>query len=426
MEFERYVLPMLRPLARRDWLQRPLNRLLAPMNPMDPRRYTDPYPVYEEVRSAGGPLFYHRRVLTWLATGYDECERILRGPVSVDRTDLLSKVSPYSKVLPRTRELFLSTMLMTDPPDHARLRALVNRAFTPRAVAALEPRVQEIADELISDLDAGVVDVMEVFASRLPIYAIGEMIGLPPGRREELKTISDMIAHFADPLTGFDPGHMDAAVAAFEELLGELIRDRQTEPSDDLLSGLLAAEEDGDRLSHSELVSMVLLLMVAGHETTSNLIGNSLVALDRDRAARERLLAEPEIAGHAVEEFLRFDTPVQGSDRLVLDDFTVGDHVLPAGATVVVFLAAANRDPRRYEAPGKLQLDRPDPRPLSFGHGVHHCLGAALARLEAKIAIPTFTSAFPNSRVLAEKLEWKRSITLRGPATLPIQLRPAC
>ncbi len=285
----------------------------------------------------------------------------------------------------------------------------------------MEPVVESIVAELLSEVrGCGRFDVMDRFASRLPVYAISGMLGFPRSDRDVLKQLSDVIAQFVDPLTGFDPAQMDAAIEEFVARTDVLIDARRREPQADMVSALAAVEAEGDRLNRRELTAMVLLLMLAGHETTTNLIGNALVALDEHRDARTLLLDRPDLAENAVEELLRFDTPVQVTDRTALEDFTIGGVRIPAGSSIVAIIGAANRDPDRYDAPDELRLDRPDPLPLSFGHGVHHCLGAGLARLEAKVAIPAFIRAFPDYRVDRQSLRWNRSVTLRGPSRLVV------
>ena len=399
---------------------RAADRLIRPWNPFSPRRYADPYPLYEDLRSHGA-VSYQWSIQGWNVVGYEECEEVLRSSdVSVDRTEVMDVITPYTKTDPETVALFTRTMLMIDPPDHGRLRSLVNRAFTPRAVAALEPSIEKIVRDLLHDVgEHREVDLQTAFCDRVPIYAISDMLGIPRSERERLKLISDEIVKFVDPISGFDPYDMEAAVRDFRTLLGDLIAEREAQPQDDMLSRLLEAEDDGDRLSRPELESMVALLLVAGHETTAGLLGNSLLALQRHPEARAQLAEEPEIAENAVEELIRYDSPVQGTDRVATADFELAGHQIKAGQMIGVFLGAANRDPRRYDRPDRLQLDRHQPRPLSFGHGIHHCLGAALARLEAKVALPLFLQTFPDHRIDEERMEWKRSITLRGPSSLP-------
>jgi cytochrome P450 len=261
---------------------------------------------------------------------------------------------------------------------------------------------------------------MEHYASKLPIFMIGELLGLPSETWPRLKRISDVLAYLVEPMHGFDPTEMENAFVEFTEILETEFEARRREPRDDVLSVLVSAGDDGDRLSNDEMLSMCALLMVAGHETTTGLIGNALLALDENRQAREMLLDEPSLATNAVEEFLRYDSPVQATDRFLTEPLEIDGQTLPAGALVAVLLGAANRDPRLHDEPAELRLDRDDPRPLSFGHGIHLCVGAALARLEAKVAIPAFVERFPDYRVDRTHVVRKTSTTLRGPAVLPV------
>ncbi len=423
MRVEQIMFPILRAAAKRDWAMRATDRVLRPWNPFSPERYRDPYPLYEKVRAAG-PVVYQRSLRIWSIAGYEEAEATLRSTdASVDRRDLISSITPYNKLNGTTVEMFTSSILMIDPPDHTRLRKLVSRAFTPRAVERLEPSIQEITLDLLHDLEGqGRTEAMKAFADRLPIFAISDMLGLPRGEWDRFKAISDEMVKFIDPITGFDPVAMDAAVSDFTTLLADLIEARRDQPQDDMLTRLLEVEEDGDRLSRDELTSMVALLMVAGHETTAGLIGNSLIALDCHPTAKEQLLEEPELAPNAVEELLRFDSPVQATNRILTAPIAIGGQTMKPGQTCFVLLGAANRDPRHHDRPNELILDREDPRPLSFGHGIHHCLGAALARLEARIALPLFLRTFPDYSVDHDRVEWKRSTTVRGPEQLPITL----
>lgn len=416
------IVPVLRLIAKRDWSSKLLTRALKPFNPLDPRRYSDPYETYDELRPHG-PVFHHERADTWLVSGHAECEAVLRAPTSVARTEVLRTLTPYKQLAPRSFDVLSGMLINIDAPDHTRLRNLVSRAFTPKAVAALEPDVRNVASELLDQLaQHDVVDAVDEYATRLPIYVIGRILGLPSADWDRLKRISDVVAMFVDPLTGFDAAEMDAVLDDLERLLQPVIEARRAEPTDDMLSILVAEEADGDRLDETELHSMITLLMVAGHETTAGLIANSLLNLDRHRDARTMLLERPEIAANAVEELLRFDAPVQGTDRIPTDDLIVDGQTIPAESGVFLMIGAANRDPRIHDQPDKLLLDRDRPRPLSFGHGVHHCIGAALARLEGRVAIPAFVERFPDYTVVEDDLVWKRSFTLKGPAHLPVRL----
>jgi len=213
---------------------------------------------------------------------------------------------------------------------------------------------------------------------------------------------------------------MDRSVERLHDLFVDLADERRRSPRPDLISSLVTVEDGGDRLTRDELVSMLVLMLIAGHETTSGLVGNALLALARNPDARDRLVAEPGLAAAAVEELLRYDSPVQATDRLVVEEFEVEDRTLRPGQLVLVFLGAANRDPANHPDPDRLVLDRRNPRPLAFGHGAHHCVGAALTRLEASIVLPAFVRAFPHYTVDEPGVVWRRSATLRGPARLPI------
>ncbi len=430
MRREQVLFPLLRSVAKRDWLARGLTPLLAPFNPFDPERRTNPYPGYQLLRNEG-PIVYHERLRGYIVTGYEECEAVLRSPdASVDRTDQLLSIRPYSQLDDDVMAFFNSWLISIDPPDHTRLRKLISRAFTPRSIEQLEPSVVALADELLDDLARrsadddlpASVDVMATFADLLPIQVIGQMLGLPRDDWPWLKTVSDEVVRFVDPLNGFDPSEMNRLVRELSDYFTDLADQRRDAPGDDLLSRLIEIEEDGDRLTRNELVSMVSLVMGAGHETTSSLIGNALIAIDANPDARSLVLQRPDLDANAVDELLRFDSPVQVTQRMALAPIAVGDTTIPAGSDITIILGAANRDPRRFDRAGDLVLDRHDPRPLSFGHGIHHCVGAALARMEGRVAITSFVRRFPGYSVDRDEMAWKSTLTLRGPSQLPVFL----
>ncbi|MGB5758486.1 MAG: hypothetical protein WBM50_16345, partial [Acidimicrobiales bacterium] len=330
MTFHNLVFSILKPASRRQTTSRLLDRMLAPFNPLDPRRHVDPYPLYDEAREAG-PIFYNRITRMWIVTGYREVIEVMRGPVSVDRRRSLAATGPYNRMDRDNLELVLSNMLMTDDPEHGRLRRFVGRLFTPRAVAELEPRIEAITTDLLADLETsttpddrlaalgggentGAVEVMAGFADRLPVYVIGELLGIPTERRSELERLSDVVARFVDPFDDFDPGEMDEAIEQLHSMFDSLATARIAEPGDDLTTALVSAGGDQRGPDRHEVISMLILLLIAGHETTSGLIGNSLVALARNPGARRQLRQHPDLAGNAVEELLRYDSPVQATD----------------------------------------------------------------------------------------------------------------
>lgn len=428
MDRDQVLLPAIRHIAKRPLLSKALNPLLAPYNPFDAERRIDPYPGYQLLRNAG-PVMYHERLRGFLVTGYEEVEAILRSPrVSVDRRTQMLEYRPYNQLDPEVAEFFSNWLIAIDPPDHTRLRRLVSRAFTPRSVERLEPSVIAITDELLDGLfrearaNDAPIDVMTRFADVLPIHVIGSLLGIPAEDWPWLKEVSDEIVRFIDPINAFDPRSMNARVHELSAYFMHLVDVRRNDPADDLITRLIEAEAEGDTLTRTELISMVSLVMGAGHETTTGLIGNALLALDQQIEARSLLVTRTDLDDNAVEELLRFDSPVQVTQRTALEDLTIGGVVIPAGSDLTLLLGAANRDPRRYRSPGALLLDREDPRPMSFGYGIHHCVGAALARMEGRIAIGRFVHAFPGYSVDRASVEFKPTITLRGPRTLPVFL----
>ncbi len=430
MSTDHLTFSVLRTVASKPWLQPALNRMLAPFNPFDHRRYDNPYPLYDQARSE--PIFRQGPTGIWIVTGYEEAEEVLRGPVSVDRRDLIQAISPYRKMRPENVELLLATMLMRDQPDHGRLRRLVSRAFSRRAIADMEPKIEALTDELIAELrrageqtiepGAQPVEIMAGFANRLPIYVIAELLGIPREQRDDLKHMSEVVSQFVDPLRGFDREEMDTNIDNLRALFEGLADHRLSEPGPDLFSALVHVEDDGDRLDRQELIAMAVLLLIGGHETTTSTIGNSIVALGRNPEARNQLTPDPTLNRNAVEELLRFDPAVQATDRTVLTDFTVGGKRLKANDVVLVLFGAANRDPRRFENPNRLDLSRENPRSISFGHGAHHCIGSALARMETAAAITGFVNAFPNFELDESALQWRRSNTFRGPQQVAVRL----
>jgi cytochrome P450 len=320
-------------------------------------------------------------------------------------------------------------MLFMDPPDHTRLRGLVSKAFTPKMVERLRDRVQQIVDERLDAVSARGdrrMDVVTDLAYPLPVVIICELLGVPPDDHARFQSWSSELAASIDPdplITPEQQERIEVAGTAFLEYFSELIERRRRSLRDDLLSALIEAEEGGDRLSEEELLGTALFLLVAGHETTVNLIGNGTLALLQHRDQLERLRDDPSLDRHAIEELLRFDSPVQLTQRITLDDYQVGDVTIPKGQNLIPLLGAANRDPAEFEEPDRLDLGRENAnRNIAFGGGHHFCLGASLARLEGAVAIGTLVRRFPDIELAGDPVR-RTTFTLRGLEHLPVSIR---
>jgi cytochrome P450 len=315
-------------------------------------------------------------------------------------------------------------MLVIDPPDHTRLRRLVSKAFTPHRIAKLEDRIKAVVGELLDAAEArGSLELMNDFAAPLPAVVIAELLGVPPEERDQFKAWSTvLIASLGNRTTAEVVPESEAALKALFGYLEDIIAQRRREPRDDLISAMVLAQEENDALSDGELLATTNLLLLAGLETTTNLIGNGLLALLRDPEAFEALRMNDALLETAIEEMLRFDGPVQGTVRVALEDIEFSGHTIPEGALVFASIGAANRDPDVFENPDKLDLAR-DPNPhLAFGVGTHFCLGAALARLEARVAFRGLQSRFPNMKLATETPQYRSNPILRGLSSLPLQI----
>jgi cytochrome P450 len=393
-------------------------------NPFLPEVHEDPYPLYHRLR-AEDPV--HRSALGfWVLTRHADVlaivrdPRMSRDPRRSERLELLRASAEVNDLL--ASEENAPSMLFVDPPDHTRLRALVNKAFTPGAVARLRPRVEEIVAGLLDRVaGTGVMDVVEDLAYPLPVAVICELFGVPEADWEQFRAWSRELVRLLDPLVAADA--LERALEArlgLRGYLGGLIAERRADPSGDLLSALIAAEDEGSQLSEAELVSMCVLLLVAGHETTVNLIANGTLVLLRNPEALASLRADPALGGSAVEELLRYDSPVQFTSRHALADLEIGGRRVLAGETTVAVLGAANRDPAQFPDPDRLDLARHPNRHLAFGGGIHFCLGAPLARMEARIAISALLDRLPGLGLGDQPPVRRDTVTLRGLASFPV------
>jgi cytochrome P450 len=396
-------------------------------DPFAPGFTDDPYPQYATMRTEA-PVYEHPFGF-WLLTRYDDVSWLLRAGLSVEDSNVAAdsllrqlREEMYGDGAPRAGAV---SMLDRDPPDHTRLRKLVSKAFTPRAIDGLRPRITELVDGMLDEMAAeGRVDLVDALAFPLPFSVIAEMLGTPPADHERIRELTGTVVRSLEPVA--DPGLVAAIVAADEELSGlasEMIAWKRRNPADDLLTALIHAEDDGDVLDDDELVAQTLLLYIAGHETTVNLIAGGTLALLRHPGQLALLRADPVLVGNAVEELLRYDSPVQASRRITVEPVTVRGISIPAGAFVMASLASANRDESFWGADaGELRLDRANARQhVSFGAGPHHCLGASLARLEASIAFDHMVGRFPGL-ALDGDVVWNGRINLRGPAHLPVKI----
>jgi cytochrome P450 len=389
-------------------------------NPLLPEFHANPYPFYRALREEDpvheSPLGF------WVCTRYDDAVMVLRDPRfgREGMADLLESRLGIARDASHTRD-----MLFRDPPDHTRLRGLVSRAFTPRVVDVMRPHIQEIVDGLLDRVEgAGAMDVIEDLAYPLPVTVICEMLGVPTADQDVFKGWSNDIARSLD--AAILPAGSDVlargreARLAITDYFRSLIATRRKDPRPDLLSALIAAEEEGNKLSEGELVSTCILLLVAGHETTVNLIGNGLLALlqhpDQLRALRD----DPALIQTGVEELLRFDGPVQRTGRMTTADVEIGGKHIPKGSVVVSVIGAANRDPKHFSDPDRLDVSRKENRHIAFGFGIHFCLGAPLARIEGQIAIGALVRRMPGLTLVSDTPEWRESSVLRGLKTLPV------
>ncbi|WP_345421412.1 cytochrome P450 [Actinomycetospora chlora] len=396
----------------------------------DPAARADPGPVYARLRDLG-PVLRSRDLFgeTFVLARHEEVAQVIRDPRFASDRGNVPGGRPLARWwTPSLLKLLVSSMVLKDPPDHRRLRNLVQQAFTPTMVANLEGRVSEITEEL---LDAAVrrpvVDLMADLALPLPLTVIAEMLGVPPADRVRFRTLLTALQGTSDtnPVALLrNVPHM----LRLTRLLRGLVALRRDQPGDDLVTALVQAEEAGDRLSEDELVSMIFLLLFAGHETTVNLIGNGVLELVRHPDQLQRLRDDPELIGTAVEEMLRFTNPVGlVAPRHAREDAEIAGVPIPRGSMVTLLIGSANLDEAAFPDADTFDITRSPNRHLSFGHGAHFCLGAPLARLEARIAIPALLRRFERLDLTmpAEQLPWRPLIALRGVEALPLSVTPA-
>jgi cytochrome P450 len=363
----------------------------------------------------------------WLLTRYAEVHAALRdNRLSADRRKADAIIRNRAE-LPRQfvgddGDSIFRSMLMMDAPDHSRIRGLVNKAFTPRRVSELRPHVERIAEQLLAEpARRGELEVIGEFSSQLPAIVIAELLGVPVEDHQKFRSwAAEVISAPALVASGGDANDSARSFEALAEYLRHVIVLRRAEPKDDLLSALVAAQEDRDALTEQELVATAILILIAGHETTTNLIGNGLLALLQYPDQLRRLYAEPELLKTGIEEMLRWDSPVQATGLVALEDVVYGDKTLAKGAMLITAIGAANRDPAVFENAETFDVGREDNRHLSFGFGAHFCLGASLARMEGEIAFRALFQKFPKLELAEEKVEHRVNPFLRGLKSLRV------
>ncbi len=395
-------------------------------NPTLPEVRANPYPYYKRLRE-DDPVHWSEALDAWVLTRYDDVVAVLKDlRFSADRRRARNRFVQQAQTAaeeygPTARA---NTMLTSDPPEHTRLRLLVSKAFLPRNVEQLRPHVQNIADELLGAVpEAGRIDILTDFAYPLPVVVIAELMGVPTEDRAQFKRWSDDIVATLGGATA-TPKLVAQAAKSGSEILDyfrDVIADRRRKPKEDLVTVLVEAADAGDVLSEPQLLATCVTMLIAGNETTRNLIANGMLALLRHPRELERLWNDPSLVGTAVEELLRYAGPVQCTSRVATEDIEVGGKTVEKGQLVFTMLAAANRDPAHFEDPERLDIGRKDNHHVAFGFGVHACLGQPLARLEAQVAFSTLARRIRSPVALAtDQLEWGPSFILRGLKSLPI------
>ena len=414
----------IKPLAMRAKLMHEWWQSGVTYNPLSPRVYNNPYPTYAALR-VKDPVHWSPLMNSWVLSRYADVDAILRDHKHFSN-DARNRKSTRARQVQTVVAGGDPSMLFLDPPDHTRLRALVSKAFTPQAIEALKPRIYSIMAELLAQIEQPTAfDLIETIAYPLPVIVMAELLGVPPQDRAQFKMWSNRRARALEPT--IKSHEVQDAIRAGNELdayFQDVINARRKEPRHDLISALVEAEEAGDQLTQRELLVMLRLLLVAGNETTTNLIGNGMLALLQHPEQLQLLRNTPGLMPSAVEELLRYDTPVQVDGRTVLEDVEIGGRQVRKGQSVTVLIGAANHDPEVFTSPEHLDVTRKEASNISFGRGLHHCLGAPLARLEARIAFEALLERFIDIRLRTDHPSFKDNIVLRGLKALPLRATP--
>jgi cytochrome P450 len=397
------------------WREMPMSTAQIRYDPFDADIHDDPYPTYRLLRDEA-PVYRATDSNTWVLSRHRDVIAALLDHHSYSSVNGVFPARPGSRVM----ESLLPMMIVMDPPRHDQLRALVSKAFTPRRIAAMNDGIEDLADRLSQRLarSGGAADFIEDFAGVIPAWVIADLLGVPREDREQFRQWSNTLVQ-SNPTRG-EGREGGAAAAAIYGYFADFLAERRREPCEDLMSALVGAEIDGKRLTDDELLGFCLLLLIAGLETTTNLLGNAAVVLAEHPRSRHRLVADPTQIAPAVEELLRYDSPVQGLSRILTHDVTLHGTTMSRGESVLLLFGSADRDERVFPDPDVFNIDRKPEHQVAFGRGVHFCLGAALARMEARIALRAFLARVPDWDVDVDSATRLRSGPIRGYLSLPI------
>lgn len=389
---------------------------------VDPSRRGELYPLYHQLRRLASvhkctPEMFHG---AWVLTGFDATDDLFKNPKAVNDPAVVEEAFHHTDGA--FYDVMRNVMIWQNPEPHQRVRSLVWRAFTPRAMARWRPIAEQVTSELCDRVAAdGGMELVEQFNYELPFNVIAHILEMPESDFPHIKQLSWDFARAGEKVVSAEIAQRgDVAAQGLVDYFTGLIERRRSNPGEDLLSSLIAAEEDGDRLNHTELVANCILLLQAGHETTQDLIGNAMVGLFRSPDQLALLREKPDLMKNAVEEFLRFDASVQINHRVVLEDTVVDDVTIPAGDMIYTFLGAVNRDPARWDEPDRLDVTRDVGHHIAFSFGAYYCIGASLARTEIDVAVSTLLDRFPEIRPASDHFEWRNTLQLRGPKILDV------
>jgi cytochrome P450 len=394
----------------------------------DPAIQADPYPVYQRLRETS-PVFWNETTNSWLVSRYDDIVALLNDPrISSARVDATFRVLPddVQRELEPLRHVLSQRMLLTDPPTHTRLKNLVMPAFAARTSERRRERIQAICDGFIDRMaDDGTIDVMRDFATPLPGWVTGDVLGVPVERQQQFSDwshdqvrIYDRLGAIHDRVAVMRQGQ--ASMLAMKEYLEEIIEQRRREPADDVITMLVQAEEAGDRLSNDEMVVMVVAILVGGNNSTAHLIGNAILTLLRHPDALILLREDHSLIRPAIEEIMRFESPVQSTSRVAKEPIDLAGQTIEPGSNVHVLLASGNRDESQFPGPDTFIIDRSPNRHLTFAHGPHYCLGTSLARTITQTAVLTLITRFPDMKLATDSPEWNDGFSFRSLKTLPV------